>query len=90
MTNDDRFPAGWDEKSVQRVLGYYERQSDAKMFYTSIEEDFMPTSKKVASQAGKDLRDPMTPKRDRAPIAAALAEAKRTKKRYASKRTTKR
>jgi hypothetical protein len=37
----------------------------------------MPTSKKVASQAGKDLRDPKTPKKDRAPIAAALAEAKR-------------
>jgi len=37
----------------------------------------MPTSKKVASQADKDLRDPKTPKKDRGPIAAALAEAKR-------------
>jgi len=60
------------------------------MFYTSDEEELMPTSKEVASQAGKDLRDPRTPKRDRGPIAAALAEAKRTKKRYTRKRTAKR
>jgi hypothetical protein len=38
------------------------------------------TSPRVASQAGKDLRDPKTPKRDRAPIAAALAETRRKKK----------
>ena len=37
------------------------------------------TSARVASQAGKDLRNPNTPKRDRAPIAAALAETKRKK-----------
>jgi len=37
----------------------------------------MPTSKKVAKQAGSDLRNPETPKKDRAPIAAALAETKR-------------
>jgi hypothetical protein len=37
----------------------------------------MPTSKKVAKQAGRDLRNPETPKKDRAPIAAALAETKR-------------
>jgi hypothetical protein len=35
----------------------------------------MPTSKKVASQAGKDLSDPKTPKKDRAPIASAGAPA---------------
>jgi hypothetical protein len=35
----------------------------------------MPTSKKVASQAGKDLRDPKTPKKDRAPIASDLRQA---------------
>jgi hypothetical protein len=38
------------------------------------------TSPRVASQAGKDLRDPKTPKQDRAPIAAALAETPRKKK----------
>jgi hypothetical protein len=36
----------------------------------------MVTSKKEASQAGKDLRDPKTPKKDRGPIASALAQAK--------------
>jgi len=40
----------------------------------------MATSKKVASQAGKDLRKKSTPKRDRAPIASDLAQAKRKKK----------
>ncbi len=39
----------------------------------------MATSKKVASQAGKDLRNPNTPKRDRAPIASDLAQAKGNK-----------
>jgi len=38
------------------------------------------TSRSVASQAGKDLRNPKTPKRDRAPIAAALAETARKRK----------
>ncbi len=36
----------------------------------------MVTSKKEASIAGKDLRDPKTPKKDRGPIASALAQAK--------------
>jgi hypothetical protein len=36
----------------------------------------MVTSKKEASQAGKDLRDKRTPKKDRGPIASALAQAK--------------
>jgi len=40
----------------------------------------MATSKKEASQAGKDLRNPKTPIRDRGPIASALAQAKRNKK----------
>jgi hypothetical protein len=39
----------------------------------------MPTSKKTASQAGKDLRDPKTPKKDRGPIASDLAQAKKKK-----------
>lgn len=34
------------------------------------------TSPEVASQAGRDLADPKTPKKDRAPIASALAQAK--------------
>ena len=38
------------------------------------------TSKKVASQAGKDLRNPSTPKKDRGPIASDLAQAKPKKK----------
>ena len=37
----------------------------------------MTTSKKQARQAGKDLRRPSTPKRDRGPIASALAQAKK-------------
>lgn len=40
----------------------------------------MPTSKKVATQAAKDLRDPKTPKADKAPIASSLAQAKGKKK----------
>ena len=39
----------------------------------------MPTSKKTASQAGKDLRDPKTSKKDRGPIASDLAQAKKKK-----------
>jgi hypothetical protein len=40
----------------------------------------MTTSKKVASQAGKDLRNPKTPKQDRGPIASDLAQAKNNNK----------
>jgi hypothetical protein len=40
----------------------------------------MTTSKKEARKAGKDLRDPKTPKKDRGPIASALAQAARKKK----------
>lgn len=38
------------------------------------------TSPPVASQAGRDLPDPKTPKRDRGPIASALAQKRRGKK----------
>jgi hypothetical protein len=41
----------------------------------------MTTSKKTASQAGKDLRNKKTPKRDKGPIASALAQASSRKKR---------
>jgi hypothetical protein len=37
------------------------------------------TSKKTASQAGKDLRDPKTTKKDRPPIASDLSQAKKKK-----------
>ena len=37
------------------------------------------TSKKTASQAGKDLRDPKTAKKDRAPIASDLSQARKKK-----------
>lgn len=47
------------------------------------------TSKKEASKAGKRLRDPKTPKKDRGPIASDLAQAKRQKRR-SSKRSSKR
>jgi hypothetical protein len=40
----------------------------------------MTTGKKTASQAGKDLRDPKTPKKDRGPIASDLAQAARKPK----------
>jgi hypothetical protein len=39
----------------------------------------MATSKKEASIAGKDLRGPKTPKKDRGPIASALAQTKKKK-----------
>jgi hypothetical protein len=39
----------------------------------------MPTSKKEASKAGADLRDPKTPRKDRGPIASALSQAKKKK-----------
>ncbi len=48
-------------------------------FLTALEWG-MPTSKRVASQAGKDLRDPKTPKKDRPPIASDLAQAKQKPK----------
>jgi hypothetical protein len=41
----------------------------------------MATSKKQSKQAGKDLRDAKTPKKDRGPIASALAQTPRKKKR---------
>jgi hypothetical protein len=40
----------------------------------------MATSPKQASQAGKDLRKPSTPKADRGPIASALSQAMRLPK----------
>lgn len=40
----------------------------------------MTTSKKEASRAGKDLRNPKTPKRDRGPIASDLAQRRRPKR----------
>ena len=46
----------------------------------------MATSKKVASQAGKDLRDPTTRKKDRPPIASDLAQAKKGSKAGGKKR----
>ena len=30
MTVDNRFPPGWDEARVQRVLDHYESQTDAE------------------------------------------------------------
>jgi len=39
----------------------------------------MATSKKTASQAGKDLRDPKTLKKDRGPIASDLAQTPKRK-----------
>jgi hypothetical protein len=47
---------------------------------TTQERENMTTSKKEASQAGKDLRNPQTPKRDRGPIASDLAQARRKPK----------
>lgn len=44
------------------------------------------TSPKTASQAGKDLRSPSTPKKDRGPIASDLAQA-RSKPPKASKKS---
>jgi hypothetical protein len=40
----------------------------------------MTSSKKEASKAGADLRDPKTPKKDRGPIASDLSQAKPKKK----------
>ena len=40
----------------------------------------MTTSRKQSKQAGKDLRNPATPKRDRGPIASALAQSAKKKK----------
>jgi len=46
----------------------------------------MATSTKEASKAGKDLRDPKTPQKDRGPIASALAQSKRKQKRTSGRR----
>ncbi len=40
----------------------------------------MPTGKKAASAAGKDLANPKTAKVDRKPIASALAQTPKKKK----------
>jgi len=40
----------------------------------------MATSKPVASQAGRDLRNPKTPKQDRGPIASDLAQTPKKRK----------
>lgn len=54
--------------------------------YVVMEEDNrMATSTKVAKQTGKDLRNPATPKKDRAPIASDLAQAKK----FSSRKTPK-
>ena len=45
----------------------------------------MATSKKEAALAGKELGDSKTPKKDRGPIAAALAQAKKPKKQAVEK-----
>jgi hypothetical protein len=45
----------------------------------------MTTSKKTASKAGEDLRNPKTPKRGRGPIASALAQSKKKKKKKAKR-----
>jgi hypothetical protein len=50
------------------------------IFARVLKSNLMTTSKKTASQAGKDLRDPKTPKKDRGPIASDLAQAKRPKR----------
>ena len=42
---------------------------------------FNSTVESMLEQAGKDLRDPKTPKKDRGPIASALAQTPRKKKR---------
>ena len=56
------------------------KQSYTEMFYAKERRFFkMPTSNKTASQAGKDLRDPKTSKKDRGPIASDLAQAKKKK-----------
>lgn len=39
----------------------------------------LATSRREASQAGKDLRNPKTPKQDRGPIGSALAQTPRKK-----------
>lgn len=43
-------------------------------------EGNMATSQRTASRAGKDLRNPKTPKQDRGPIASDLAQTPRKKK----------
>jgi hypothetical protein len=32
MTSDQRFPAGWDEERVRRVLAHYESQTEDEQF----------------------------------------------------------
>jgi hypothetical protein len=60
----------------ENVLYHTYQRGRQEMFYGRYNVG-MSTSKKEASQAGKDLRDPKTPKRDRGPIASALAQSKK-------------
>ncbi len=54
-------------------------QNHKKCSKIKLREFQMATSNKTASHAGKDLRDPKTPKKDRGPIASDLAQAKKKK-----------
>src|SRR6266404_8951480 len=74
----------WAKQSAPREwilcrAKHFEKAIDKSINHLGIHMTKKPrgTSPRVASQAGRDLRDPKTPKRDRAPIAAALAETRR-------------
>ncbi len=52
MTNKNRFPAGWDESRVQRVLDHYEEQSDEEAL---AEDEARYDSAHTVMEVPKDL-----------------------------------
>ncbi|MBW2742511.1 MAG: hypothetical protein JRE64_27680 [Deltaproteobacteria bacterium] len=41
MTRQSKFPTGWDEKRVKRVLEHYETQSEDEAAYEDTNQTFM-------------------------------------------------
>ncbi len=52
MTVKNRFPAGWDESRVQRVLDHYEEQSDEEAL---AEDEVRYDSSHTVMEVPKDL-----------------------------------
>jgi hypothetical protein len=52
MTVKNRFPAGWDESRVQRVLDHYEEQSDEEAL---AEDEVRYDSTHTVMEVPKDL-----------------------------------
>ena len=68
-----RFPKGWDEKRVRRVMAHYESQSedealaedeaaweDSSQTFMEIPNDLVPTVRQLLAKRAKDAADKAT------------------------------